>query len=65
MIIYINSEDGSTQRLEARSVVVETSRDKTILIEDNVMTETVRISTPGSYLRNEMGIDIEIPRRKG
>jgi len=65
MVIYINKEDGSTMRLEAISVVVETGRDGTILIDDHPVTQTIRISTPGHYMRNEMGIDIEIPRRKG
>jgi hypothetical protein len=71
MVIYINKTDGSTDRVEVKSIVIEAlqdeeaSRDRTILVEDNVMSETIRISTPGTYLRNEMEIDIEIPRRKG
>ena len=71
MVIYINKTDGSTDRVEVKSIVIEAlqdeeaSRNRTILVEDNVTSETIRISTPGSYSRNEIGIDIEIPKGKG
>ena len=60
MIIFVNDKNGGTTRFEALSVVVESSPNNKILIEDR--GDNIGISTPTMYIKNKFNIDISIPK---